>query len=146
MEVGELPEWDAKTDLNRAHSYEGKEYGDNEEEWDEITDGCSTAGMRWYYPKRKRETIGDRLKAYIKWADSDRSGQVLEIVLGLEDWNQKAWIPFIEKLGFKLVTLFENSNSGNTVGIWHRVTGGIPLEDCPRPGEKTEKKPAPFAR
>lgn len=146
METGALEEWNPKTDLNISHRYDEKDYGEAEEEWDDITDGCATLGMRWYFPKRKRETLGQRVKAYVKWADEQREGQVIEIVLGLGDeFNQKAWVPFIEKLGFKLVTLFENSNSGNTVGIFHRVTGEIPLTECPRPSEK-KTKPAPFAR
>lgn len=156
-QLGAMDGWHPENDGNKQNiaeweNYGKREYGEEEDGveyfWDEICDGSKTPGMRWYFPPRPAETYGERLKAYLQWHDEERSGGVIEIVLAADDLcNQVAWTPFIEKLGFKLVTVFRNSNSGNICAVFHRTTSKLPLKEWPRPNPKPKAaKAAPFAR
>lgn len=63
-----------------------------------------------------------RLDRYIKFVRRHRPQHIIEIVLATDTdgtGGQAAWIPHLEKLGFKLVTQNRNSNSGNLCNIFH---------------------------
>lgn len=49
--------------------------------------------------------------------------------------TQEAWIPFLEKRGFKEVNSFANINSGNIVKVYHLVM----RDDWTKPGNKKKK-------
>lgn len=59
----------------------------------------------------------DRILAFIK---ANRPKGVIEVVLS--DFQLVTWRPLIEERGFKLVTKAKNSNSGQTIHIYHLVT------------------------
>lgn len=72
--------------------------------------------------KAPEESPRARLKRYIDWIAKKRPSHLVEICLQVSGvCNQKAWIPVLEEYGFKMVTEFYNSNSGNRVGIFHLV-------------------------
>lgn len=81
------------------------------------------------YPhEAPEETYLARLDRYLAWIDTFRSKGVIEITLAGSQLpgaltQQSAWHDLLIERGFKAVTEFVNSNSGNTVTIYHRSTG-----------------------
>lgn len=72
----------------------------------------------FFYPAAPAETKGARLDRYLAFLDENRPRGVCEIILS--DWQLVGWRSFIESRGFKLVNKCKNSNSGNTIHIYHR--------------------------
>ena len=74
---------------------------------------------------RPRETSGQRLKAYLRDIAAGRSAGTVEAVLAdyrtLNDRSNqyKTWEPFLLELGFVEVHSFVNSNTSNTVHVYH---------------------------
>lgn len=69
----------------------------------------------------------DRLKRYVDYAVKAWPGHLLEVAIVVKNAphlaysSQKAWIPILEDLGFKKVNEFKNSNTTNTVGVFHLI-------------------------
>lgn len=80
-----------------------------------------------------RQTGLERLKALIKWVKEWRPKGIIEITL--TDAYQSYWYPELKKLRFKEVNKFVNSNSGNTVRIFHLKYG--------QPRKSSKKAPLP---
>lgn len=75
---------------------------------------------------RPAETILDRLDWYIEKIKQPRPSGIIEIVLATgseKRRKQEPWIPVLEERGFKCVSTAKNSNSGNTIRVYHLVTG-----------------------
>jgi hypothetical protein len=75
------------------------------------------------YPNaRPKETTLERMKAFIEWSKKNwRPSGIIEVVTaGSQDVD---WRPELEKLGFKLVNQALNSNSLNTLYVYHLNTG-----------------------
>lgn len=66
-----------------------------------------------------KETYTQRLDRFITFIKTYRSHHAIEIVLNKT--SQKAWVPVLEERGFKLVTESKNSNTMNTIQIFHLV-------------------------
>jgi hypothetical protein len=92
-------------------------------------------GYNWYRPSRPKETYLERFEEYICYIKLKRPQGLIEITMtdgqldGYQYWNNNidkhnhAWAPVLEKHGFKEVTSFKNSNTGNTVHVFHLVYG-----------------------
>lgn len=72
---------------------------------------------------RPVESGEDRLKAMLNYLSQWRSKGIVEITLVLmesdSNFSQRAWVPVLEKLGFREVNSCFNSNSGNIVHVYH---------------------------
>lgn len=76
--------------------------------------------------ERPKEKQKDRFKAYLDFlADWRPSGMVevsiVEKMAGGRMNYQERWVPILEKLGFKKVSEWYNSNSTNTVSCYHLI-------------------------
>lgn len=88
-----------------------------------------------------KETQEARFTRYLDFIKKYRPGHIVEVALVVQGagWvNQKAWVPILEALGFKAVTSAKNSNSGNTVTIFHLVVD----EDGQSEGEDDDEEDA----
>lgn len=76
------------------------------------------------YPKKEpAETYLQKLDRYLGYNDKLFPSGVVEVVLATSVYphmDQKVWMPVLEERGFELVTSNPNSNSGNTIHIYHR--------------------------
>lgn len=63
----------------------------------------------------------ERLDALVKWIKEWRPQGVIEITL--TDYYQARWYPLLKERKFKEVSKFINSNTGNTVRIFHLKYG-----------------------
>lgn len=76
------------------------------------------------------ETAEARLGRYVKYVIQKWPGHLIEACLIVEPStfkgyeNQKAWIPIVEEMGFHKVNEFKNSNTSNTIGVYHLVVKG----------------------
>jgi hypothetical protein len=79
-----------------------------------------------FYGEAPKETYLERLDRYLKFLDGWRPSGIVEIVLSDGDddcYNQvKAWEELLLERGFKAVNSCKNSNSGNTIWVYHRNT------------------------
>lgn len=78
----------------------------------------------FYHLDAPSETKLERLKRYINFLSERRPSHIVEVVISESKWehqNQIAWMPVLEELGFKKVSRAFNSNSGNTVHIYHLI-------------------------
>lgn len=71
----------------------------------------------FFYKSAPAETYLKRLERIIAFIHANRPQGVIEVVLS--DFQLVAWRPEIEALGFKLVNKCKNSNSGQTIHIYH---------------------------
>ena len=79
---------------------------------------------RFFHREAPSESRKDRLKRYIEYCKERRPQGMIEITLAVGEhntWHQKQWAPILKEHGFNLVTSFLNSNSENTVEVWHLV-------------------------
>lgn len=94
-------------------------------------------------PYNKGDKLGDIFTSMVEYCRKHRPAGVIEVTIILyEDFDdcfgddvdavtidtcvsrgdgQALWVPFLVEKGFKLVTKFVNSNSGNLVGVFHYV-------------------------
>lgn len=86
-------------------------------------------GKRFYTGARDQETAEDRLRVYLEYLDEMRPDGICQIILNVgvpgdpDEEHQRAWIPLLKKLGFTRSVTSLNSNSGNTIAIYHRKSG-----------------------
>lgn len=90
-------------------------------------------GKRFYYDSAPKETAKKRLDRYIAYCDQYRPDGIIEIVLSyrpdalqFEHYyvNQmREWAPLLRRRRFRKVTESRNSNSGNTIVVYHRKSG-----------------------
>lgn len=89
--------------------------------------------QRFYHLSAPQETALERLKRYISYVKGYRPRHVIEVVLAdslLNYYNlQRIWEPTLLDLGFNLVTSAVNSNSENTIYIYHLVVDEDDDED-----------------
>ncbi len=96
---------------------------------DKAVDGTLTSiGLAWYKDARPEETGLERLKVYIEFYKSMRSSGILEVVIQTPNstaWGngQGDWIPVLEKLGFKEVNAWTNSNTDNCLHVFNLNIG-----------------------
>jgi len=89
---------------------------------------------RFFHLEAPKETGKERLQRYIEYMKKYRPQNILEVCLASsysKDYNQiHNWGPVLEEFGFKCVTKATNSNSSNTVAIYHLVIDeGSPDDD-----------------
>lgn len=65
-----------------------------------------------------QELPKDRFKRFVKFIKKHRAHGIIETVINT---NQKAWEPVFEKHGFKRVSFGQNSNSYQTIFVYHLV-------------------------
>lgn len=88
------------------------------------------AGYYWHYYKNTApaETYEERFYRLLDWCVDSWSAHLIEVVIisvddDDEGGDQTAWIPILEKCGFKLVNTHVNSNTGNELQTWHLSYG-----------------------
>lgn len=89
------------------------------------TDVCGNSVSKhynWYRPARPRETYGQRFDEYIRYIKEKRPAGLIEVTL-LEYQLGDGWRSYLDKHGFKQVSEFFNSNSYDTVYVFHLVYG-----------------------
>lgn len=106
--------------------------------WEARTDidGNSVSrGYNWYRPKRPKETYLQRLEEYIRYIKEKRPQGLIEITMteyqlsgyqycySSSEKINYAWQPVLDRLGFKLVSKFTNSNTTKTVYVFHLTYG-----------------------
>lgn len=80
----------------------------------------------FFHESAPREPAIDRVKRYIDYLKRRRPKGMVEVTLFTTTsgtYGQQDWFPVLEELGFKDVTQFKNSNSGNIVHVFHLVYG-----------------------
>jgi len=66
-----------------------------------------------------QETYRERLKRFLDFIKEHREHHIIEVVINAN--TQKAWVPILEKYGFKEVSKGTNSNTMNTIAVYHLV-------------------------
>ena len=100
-----------------------------------------------YPQKEPQETTLEKLDRYLRYDDALFGSGVLEIVLAESNYahvNQACWMPIVKERGFERVTSNLNSNTGNTIHIYHRrrVRGEVlGLASLAKTTGKTKAKP-----
>jgi hypothetical protein len=96
---------------------------------------------KFYDKVAPMESGEERLRRYLAYLDEVRPQGVTEIVLTTYTGNAHpaAWEPLLLSLGFKAVNSCKNSNSKQTITIYHRNSGEVPPLSF---GDKVEKKKA----
>lgn len=107
--------------------------GDNPEDWVYSLDKVSVddsdqyghhvkSDQRFYHREAPAETYLQRFDRYLEYLKERRPKGIVEVAIVTKGGlDQREWIPHLEQRGFKLVTEAVNSNSGNTVGVFHLV-------------------------
>lgn len=72
----------------------------------------------FHYPSAPKETAGARLDRYLAFLDAHRPKGICEIILA--DHQLYVWRDFIKERGFVEVNKCKNSNSLNTIHVFHR--------------------------
>ncbi len=75
----------------------------------------------WYRPKRPRETYLQRFEEYIRYIQEHRPAGLIEVTMTYCQLTIYGWRTHLERLGFKETLKFKNSNSGDTVYVFHLV-------------------------
>lgn len=94
--------------------------------------GDVSSDERFFHMDAPEESGKDRLDRYIEYMKKYRPKNVLEVVLAESAYRhscQMVWKPILEERGFKCVTSHKNSNSGNTIHIFHLLIDEDYLED-----------------
>jgi hypothetical protein len=81
---------------------------------------------RFYHHAAPMETRLQRLDRYLNFVKDERPNNIIEIILAesINHYsNQMEWVPELEKRGFKFVNKCKNSNSGNTIHVYHLNVG-----------------------
>lgn len=86
---------------------------------------------RFFTDAAPQETGRRRLERYIRYMEEHRPNNILECVLanydsggGSKMYDQQLnWGPTLLELGFKMVNSHKNSNSGNSVFVYHKNIG-----------------------
>jgi hypothetical protein len=76
------------------------------------------ADCDFYNLSAPSETYEKRFKRFVKFIKEHRAQGTIEVVI---NYSQKVWIPILEEQGFKMVSSGKNSNTANTIEIWHLV-------------------------
>ena len=91
----------------------------------------SATNIYWF--ERPTEKAGERFDAYLDFLRKYRPCSLVEVTVVPyeesakeedEEWweeYQKSWPPFLKKRGFKRVSKFANSNTGNHIEVYHLV-------------------------
>lgn len=112
-----------------------------EDESDKIGTTVSSK-QRFFHEEAPLETKVDRLKRYIAYMGQYRPSNILEAAIATREplTIQDQWIPIFEELGFKLVNSHKNSNTGNTVHVWHLNVGEVKKEKKSKKVSKSEEE------
>lgn len=81
-------------------------------------DAYYSSPKSFFWESAPEETKGKRLDRLLEFLDEYRPQGICEIILA--DWQLVAWRPFLLERGFKEVNKCKNSNSGNTIHVFHR--------------------------
>jgi hypothetical protein len=92
------------------------------------------SSLRYFTDSAPAETYGERVERYIKFVEKYAPKHLIEITLESSQYNgtnygwndagkYPGWKKFLKKHGFKKVSEFVNSNSGNTVLVFHKLIG-----------------------
>ena len=82
--------------------------------------------MRFFHEKAPQESKLKRLDRYLRFVKRERPQHIVEIVLAESAYyhaDQSAWVPELEARGFRLVNSCMNSNSRNTIHVYHLNVG-----------------------
>ena len=82
--------------------------------------------LRFFHEKAPQESKLKRLDRYLKFVKRERPQNIVEIVLAESAYghvDQSAWVPELETRGFRLVNSCMNSNSRNTIHVYHLNVG-----------------------
>jgi len=80
---------------------------------------CMNPGTNLYYGPLPSETNEKRFLRYLKFIKKLQPKGLVEVTL--VSYQKKDWDEILTREGFKIVTEFLNSNSGNTVSVYHLV-------------------------
>ena len=82
--------------------------------------------LTFFHEGAPYETCVERLKRYIDFMERRRPQNILEIALAESSFwtDQSKWFPVLLEHGFKEVTVHKNSNSGNTIHVFHLCING----------------------
>ncbi len=75
----------------------------------------------WYRPKRPRETYLQGFEEYIRYIQEHRPAGLIEVTMTRDQLDFYGWRPHLGRLGFKETLKFKNSNSNDTVYVFHLV-------------------------
>lgn len=83
------------------------------------------SNMNFFHLAAPEETRLERLDRYIAYVKERRPWHIIEVALAEGSFIHQieAWGRILKERGFKLKTSAKNSNSGNTVHIFHLVIG-----------------------
>ena len=82
--------------------------------------------LRFFHEEAPQESKLKRLDRYLKFVRRERPQHIVEIVLAESAYyhaDQSAWVPELEARGFRLVNSCMNSNSRNTIHVYHLNVG-----------------------
>jgi hypothetical protein len=77
----------------------------------------------FYRDARPKETYLERFKAYLEYLKEERPSGLVEVTMTGCQLDYRGWQKVLEDHGFKEVTKFYNSNSGDHVYVFHLVYG-----------------------
>lgn len=75
--------------------------------------------LDFFYKAAPKETAWRRFYRFVKFITDNRTHGLIEVTL--TKGEQDKWVPILKRKGFKMVTEFANSNSAETVCVWHLV-------------------------
>lgn len=99
--------------------------------------GTVSSSRRFFTDAAPAETGGERVDRYIKFVRKRRPQHVIEVVIA--DYQMHQWGAFLKKRRFRKVSSFVNSNTDNTVHIFHKYIGQ------PRKTKKAATTSDPFS-
>jgi hypothetical protein len=76
-------------------------------------------GEDFFFEEAPKETYLERMERYIAYCKTHRPKGMIEVTTA--GGQNEIWKGHLEGFGFKLVNEFKNSNSGNTVFVYHLV-------------------------
>ena len=82
------------------------------------------AGQQFFIGKAPKETALKRLDRYLRFCQTNQPKGLIEVSLVLGQKNM--WEKILLERGFELVQKFENSNTDNTIYLYHRINPWTP--------------------
>lgn len=83
-------------------------------------DGDASSSTRFFHEEAPSEAALTRFDRYIEYVKRRRPKHIIEVVLNN---FQKLWVDVLKERGFKKSVSAVNSNTGNTVTVWHLTVG-----------------------
>lgn len=119
--LGEYP--NATLSEKDAREYEGPDFSHDKQENPDQWGLNVNSEVNAHYPEAPKEKVIERFDRYLKFLQGWRPGGIVEVVLsnggnGGEE-QIEPWEPLLFERGFKLVNSCKNSNTSNTIFVYH---------------------------